>query len=67
MVLPNGDKVIFRIGGNHPGEQILEAHDSGLLEKKKLSILRYFHHQDMKGNFLLIIYIKYMIEKQFHL
>ncbi len=35
MVLPNGDKVTFRIGGNHPGEQILEADDSGLLEKKK--------------------------------
>ena len=35
MVLPNGDKVSFRIGGNHPGEQILEADDSGLLEKKK--------------------------------
>jgi len=35
MVLPNGDKVNFRIGGNHPGEQILEADDSGLLEKKK--------------------------------
>ncbi len=35
MVFPNGDKVSFRIGGNHPGEQILEADDSGLLEKKK--------------------------------
>ena len=35
MVLPNGDKVSFRIGGNHPGEQILEADDSGLLERKK--------------------------------
>ena len=35
MVLPNGKKVNFRIGGNHPGEQILEADNSGLLIKKK--------------------------------
>lgn len=35
MVLPNGDNVSVRIRGNHPGEQILEADDSRLLEKKK--------------------------------
>ena len=35
MVFPNGDKVSFRIGENHPGEQILEADDSCLLENKK--------------------------------
>ena len=35
MVLPNGNKVSFRIGGNHPGEKILEADDTGLLKKKQ--------------------------------
>ena len=34
MVLPNGDKVTFRIGINHPGKQILEVADSSILEKK---------------------------------
>lgn len=67
MVLPNGEKVSFRIGGNHPGEQILEADDSGLLEKKKTFNTKVLPTSRYERKSFVIIYTKYMKVKQYHL
>ena len=59
LVFPDGKKLNFTIGGNHPGRKILKADDSGKLEKKqtfnsKIQEVNNFERKSLANNLVQI-------------
>ena len=59
LVFPDGAKLNFTIGGNHPGGKILKADDSGRLEKKqtfnaKIQEVNYEERKSLANNLVQI-------------